>query len=86
MSSIDKLHKIYRTDNEAVVWARSVGVETLNELDSIKAALMMFVGSDNSRPSSVGSMGWNIAGNAVGTLATIMNTMKGAVQSVVSRP
>ena len=79
MSSIDKLHKIYRTDNEAVVWARSVGVEALNELDSIKAALMMFVGSDGSGPSSAGSVGWSLAGNAVGTLATIMNTMRGAV-------
>ena len=85
MSSIDKLHKIYGTDNEAVVWARSVGVEALNQLDSIKAAMMMSVGADSSKQSS-GSIGWNLAGNAVETLATVVNTMKGAVQSVANRP
>jgi ubiquinone biosynthesis monooxygenase Coq6 len=85
MSSIDKLHKIYGTDNGAMVWARSAGVEALNELDSIKAALMMFVGSDSSNSSSAGSVGWNFAGNTAGTLATIVNTMQGAVRRVVSR-
>jgi ubiquinone biosynthesis monooxygenase Coq6 len=84
MSSIDKLHKIYGTDNEAVVWARSAGVEALNELDSIKAAIMMFVGADSSKPPSIGSVGWNLAGNAVGTLSTVMKAMKGAVQRVAS--
>jgi ubiquinone biosynthesis monooxygenase Coq6 len=86
MSSVDKLHKIYGTDNEAVVWARSVGVEALNELDSIKAAMMMFVGADGSKSSSVGSMGWNFAGNAVETLGTVMKVVKGTIQSVASRP
>jgi ubiquinone biosynthesis monooxygenase Coq6 len=86
MSSIDKLHKIYSTDKESVVWARSVGVETLNELDSIKAAMMMFVGSDKSKPSSVGSIGWSLAGSAVGTLATVLKTMKGVSHGIASRP
>lgn len=80
MSSVDKLHKIYGTDNEAVVWARSVGVEALNELDSIKAAMMMFVGADGLK-SSAGSTGWNFAGNAVGTLGTVMKAMKETVAS-----
>jgi len=85
MSSVDKLHKIYGTENEAVVWARSVGVEALNELDTIKAAMMMFAGADGPK-SPAGSMGWNFAGNAVGTLGTVMKVMKGAIQSVASRP
>ena len=85
MSSVDKLHKIYSSDNEAVVWARSVGVEVLNELDSIKAGMMMFVGADTSKPSNVGSKGWNLAGDVVGTLDTIMKAMKGAVRGAVNR-
>ena len=35
MSAMDKLHKIYTTDLAPVVWARSVGVEVLNELDRV---------------------------------------------------
>ncbi|KAJ7890625.1 ubiquinone biosynthesis hydrox [Mycena olivaceomarginata] len=41
MSVMDKLHKLYSTSFEPVVWARSVGLEVVNEFDSLKAALMM---------------------------------------------
>ncbi|KAJ7077834.1 ubiquinone biosynthesis hydrox [Mycena belliarum] len=41
MSVMDKLHKLYSMSSEPVVWARSVGLEVVNELDSVKAALMM---------------------------------------------
>ncbi|ESK94906.1 ubiquinone biosynthesis monooxygenase coq6 [Moniliophthora roreri MCA 2997] len=51
MSVCDKLHKIYSFTSEPVVWARSIGLEVLNELDSIKAALMATAGS-HPRPSS----------------------------------
>lgn len=45
MSATDKLHKLYSTDMLPVVWARSVGVEVLNELDSVKAGIMMTAGA-----------------------------------------
>ncbi|KAF8647752.1 hypothetical protein AX16_006587 [Volvariella volvacea WC 439] len=48
MSAIDKLHKIYTTTAEPIVWARSVGVEVLNELDTIKAAVMLSAGAQPS--------------------------------------
>ena len=49
MGAIDKLHKVYTTTFEPVVWARSVGIEVLNELDTVKAALMMAAGAQNHR-------------------------------------
>ncbi|CCM01594.1 uncharacterized protein FIBRA_03654 [Fibroporia radiculosa] len=56
MSAVDKLHKLYSSTAEPIVWARSVGVEVLNELDTIKAAIMMTAGSTrNHRQDSQGA-------------------------------
>ena len=80
MSAVDKLHKLYGTDNETAVWARSIGLEILNELDSIKAALMMFAGA---RSASVGPADLNFAGNAVNAMATTAKTI-GAVSAAIA--
>ncbi|KAE9406196.1 ubiquinone biosynthesis hydrox [Gymnopus androsaceus JB14] len=45
MSACDKLHKLYHTSSGPLVQLRSVGLEVLNEFDSIKAAIMMSAGS-----------------------------------------
>jgi ubiquinone biosynthesis monooxygenase Coq6 len=45
LSAVDKLHKLYSSTSEPVVWARSVGLEVLNELDTVKAAMMLTAGS-----------------------------------------
>lgn len=45
MAVTDKLHKIYRTDFAPVVWARTVGVEVLHELSSLKTAVMLSAGA-----------------------------------------
>ena len=46
MSFIDKLHKLYAVEHSApIVWARSTGVEILNELPSIKGAMMGTAGA-----------------------------------------
>ena len=34
MSTVDKLHKLYVSIVPPAVWARSTGVEVLNELDT----------------------------------------------------
>jgi len=84
MSSVDKLHKLYSTDNEAVVWARSIGVEVLNELDSVKAALMMTAGARKSTRATADV--WNIAGDIVQTLASTVKTasvVKGVLGNAV---
>ena len=70
MSACDKLHKLYSSTSEPVVWARSVGVEVLNELDSVKAALMLSAGSRSSRARPSGrQVGVHFAADAVENIA-----------------
>jgi len=83
MSAVDKLHKVYGTDDETVVWARSIGLEVLNELDSIKAAMMMFAGAESSKSSDTGSVAWNCAGSAVEAMAGTVKTA-GILKDVIS--
>ncbi|THH10942.1 hypothetical protein EW146_g8216 [Bondarzewia mesenterica] len=66
MSVCDKLHKLYSATAEPIVWARSVGLEVLNELDTLKAAIMMSAGaSDGNKGARDGSPAWGLAANAV---------------------
>ncbi|KAI1793424.1 ubiquinone biosynthesis hydrox [Ganoderma leucocontextum] len=87
MSACDKLHKLYSSTSEPVVWARSVGLEVLNELDSVKAAIMLNAGSRSTRTSpSGGQVGVNFAADAVETIArnlSGMNTLTRGVAGVV---
>ncbi|KAF9480481.1 ubiquinone biosynthesis hydrox [Pholiota conissans] len=82
MSAFDKLHKLYSTDCQPIVWVRSVGLEVLNELDSVKAGIMMTAGAQASRRASSGSSGWTFAGNAVQTLLSTVHTA-GLVQGAI---
>ena len=70
LAACDKLHKLYAVTAEPAVWARSVGVEVLNELDSVKAALMLAAGS---RPlgarASGAQLGANLAATGLESLA-----------------
>lgn len=63
MAAIDKLHKIYSSNYEPLVWARSVGVEVLNEFDSVKAAMMMTAGAQGHMSDS--ATGWAMAAKGV---------------------
>jgi len=74
MSATDKLHKLYATDIQPIVWARSVGVEVLNELDSVKAGIMMAAGAQGKNKTDATSAGWNFAGDMVETVATTVKT------------
>ncbi len=81
MSAFDKLHKIYSTDSQPIVWARSVGVEVLNELDSVKAAIMMTAGAKVNK-SSPGASAWSMAGSAVEMVSSTVHTA-GAVGGAI---
>ena len=83
MSACDKLHKLYSVTAEPVVWARSVGVEVLNELDSVKAALMLNAGSQSSRrgPSKT-QFGVNVAADAVENLARSMSGVRTLTEGI----
>ncbi|KAG9307901.1 ubiquinone biosynthesis hydrox [Chiua virens] len=74
MSAVDKLHKLYSSTVEPIVWARSVGLEVANELDSIKAAFVMDAGG--GRSTGFG-WGWDllvrgVEGLAIGSSAARM--------------
>ena len=77
MSAVDKLHKLYSSTLEPVVWARSVGLEVLNEFDSVKAAIVMNAGAYNIRRNPAGeAAGWAMAAKGVEGLATGAATAK----------
>ena len=70
LSACDKLHKLYASTAEPVVWARSVGVEVLNELDAVKAAIMLNAGSNpRARVSSGAQLGANAAADVIAGFA-----------------
>ncbi|KAI0709704.1 ubiquinone biosynthesis hydrox [Cerioporus squamosus] len=77
MAACDKLHKLYSLTAEPIVWARSVGVEVLNELDSVKAALMLNAGSQSFRrgPSRT-QLGASFAADGVESLARTMSAVR----------
>lgn len=69
MSAVDKLHKLYSINSGPVVWARSIGVEVLNELDTLKAAMMMTAGVQADIRATNGwiaaGRGWKSAVDAI---------------------
>ena len=88
MSAIDKLHRLYSSDMEPIVWARSVGIEVLNELDSVKAAIMTIAGARTGAGKEVPlqNHAWNLAGSGVQTVADTgkaVDVLKKAVWNVV---
>ena len=76
LSACDKLHKLYSSTSQPVVWARSVGLEVLNEFDTVKAAIMLNAGSRSTRTSPLGKQfGVNFAADAVGAFAQNLSGM-----------
>jgi ubiquinone biosynthesis monooxygenase Coq6 len=82
MAAVDKLHKIYSSTYEPLVWARSVGLEVLNEFDSLKAAIMMNAGAHGS-DSSTSTTGWSLAAKGVESLAAGTDVAKMVGRGVV---
>ncbi|KAI0675950.1 ubiquinone biosynthesis hydrox [Trametes maxima] len=85
MAACDKLHKLYAATAEPVVWARSVGVEVLNELDSVKAAMMLSAGSrpSRSRPSGA-QFGVNLAASGIESLARSISSARTLTEGVAN--
>ncbi|KZT25240.1 ubiquinone biosynthesis hydrox [Neolentinus lepideus HHB14362 ss-1] len=94
LSAVDKLHKLYASTAAPLVWARSVGLEVVNELDAVKAALMMSAGADSvsvdrerdrvwgsADPLVWGAVAKGVEGlaGAVGAAAMLGQVVKGAV-------
>ncbi|KAG8819667.1 putative ubiquinone biosynthesis monooxygenase [Serendipita sp. 399] len=82
MSSVDKLWKLYTNNVGPIVWARSVGVEVLNEWSGLKEAVMRFAGSDEDsmKPSGAGSDSHTPLGVTLpGILAAAVENVSGAL-------
>ncbi|KAI0741280.1 ubiquinone biosynthesis hydrox [Daedaleopsis nitida] len=85
MAACDKLHKLYSSTAGPVVWARSVGVEVLNELDSVKSALMLNAGSRASRERlSRTQFGATFAADGVESLARSMSGVRTLTEGVAN--
>ena len=69
MSAVDKLHKLYASKFPPVVWARSTGVEVLNELDMLKAGIINAAGGRSSASIVPGSL-WGMVAGGVETLVS----------------
>jgi ubiquinone biosynthesis monooxygenase Coq6 len=84
MSAVDKLHKLYSSTLEPVVWARSVGLDVLNEFDSVKAAIMMDAGASGGRRHAAGGdMWWDMTAKGVEGLARGATAVKIVGQGIV---
>jgi ubiquinone biosynthesis monooxygenase Coq6 len=75
MSAVDKLHKLYSSTSAPVMWARSTGIEVLNELDALKAGIIGAAG---------GQTGSDVRGGGGGGGAGVLwGTVAGGVEALV---
>jgi len=84
MSVVDKLHKLYASTAPPVVWARSTGLEVLNELDALKAGIVGAAGGQSSARAGAGSF-WDAVAGSVETLvggARVAEAMGSGMRSV----
>ncbi len=72
LSVTDKLHKLYSVTWPPAVWARSVGLEVVNELDSIKSILMANAGTQTTRKATI----WETLATGAEGVATTVQTAR----------
>lgn len=78
MNFIDKLHKLYAMESKPVVWARSTGVEILNELPSLKGAMMGTAGANEDPHGGAAGLLRNAGRGGWGTVASAVEFAGGA--------
>ena len=84
LSAVDKLHKLYSMTLPPVVWARSTGLEVINELDIVKAALMITAGGGWDNPQmNRRTWGWGVVGESLGKLSSAGDAVKVAGSGLV---
>lgn len=78
MSAVDKLHKLYSSTLEPIVWGRSVGLEVLNEFDVIKTAIMADAGARSRRHNTAAGSynNWNLTASGIESLVSGVNTVR----------
>lgn len=94
MSAVDKLHKLYSSTVPPVVWARSAGVEVLNELDTLKAGIISAAGGRSSASIVTGSPWEMVAGGVealvggtrvIGAVGTGLKSVAGGILQQLAR-
>ncbi|KAF8605980.1 ubiquinone biosynthesis hydrox [Ceratobasidium sp. AG-I] len=81
----DVLHKLYGTTAAPVVWARSTGLEVVNELGALKGALMGVAGASPGRRDAAW---WNAAASGVEGLsgvADIARAVGGGLKDMLAK-
>jgi ubiquinone biosynthesis monooxygenase Coq6 len=87
MSAVDKLHKLYASTAPPIVWARSTGIEVLDELDAFKAGILGAAGGQSSAPSRPGFL-WDTVARGVETVvggAQVAQSVGSGLKSAAGR-
>ncbi|KAG0146761.1 hypothetical protein CROQUDRAFT_656925 [Cronartium quercuum f. sp. fusiforme G11] len=77
MATVDKLHKLYSLKASPIVWARSIGVEVLNEIPSLKNLMMGNAGGNTGQ--KVGGA-WSTVADAYETIEKVKYLSTGLTQ------
>ncbi|CAE6402615.1 unnamed protein product [Rhizoctonia solani] len=80
----DSLHKLYGTTASPVVWARSTGLEIINELSTIKGALMGVAGAS---PGNLNTSWWNAAASGIEGLSgagDVLRAVGGSLKDTIT--
>ncbi|KAG8718327.1 putative ubiquinone biosynthesis monooxygenase [Ceratobasidium sp. 394] len=80
----DGLHKLYGTTSSPVVWARSTGLEVINELSAIKGALMGAAGASPRTETEV----WNTLAAGVERLvgtSDLIRALGGGLKDTITK-
>lgn len=90
ISATDKLQKLYGTRLGPIVWARSVGLEVVNEWTGLKGGLMRAAGGSAESGGSHGRDGglaWMAAASGVEAISAVLGTgrtLAGVVGNLIS--
>jgi len=77
ISATDKLQKLYGTRLGPIVWARSVGLEVMNEWTGLKGGLMRVAGGSGEpsrRHGGDGGLVWMAAGSGMEAISVVFDT------------
>ncbi|KAG9128245.1 putative ubiquinone biosynthesis monooxygenase [Ceratobasidium sp. 392] len=80
----DGLHKLYGTTSSPVVWARSTGLEVINELSAVKGALMGVAGASPAIETAV----WNTLASGVESLVSasdLLRALGGGLKDTIAK-
>ncbi|QRV74186.1 ubiquinone biosynthesis monooxygenase COQ6 [Ceratobasidium sp. AG-Ba] len=80
----DGLHKLYGTTSSPIVWARSTGLEVINELGPLKGALMGVAGASPETKTAV----WNTLATGVENLVSagdVLRALGGGLKDTISK-